>query len=210
MATKTTKAPSRGTKTSSKKKSFLSKINFSSRKTQFMATILVIAVAGAGYFTFKSFAATGTQIASYTVANGQLTGDTTDPNSKWSVATDATKNNVQVIQLSGNRAKTRLNSFSTAYLSKARTYQTCAMVRKISGAPIIQVVGPGSSSVPLSHNVSSSSYAEFCNSPKVGEFSVGTPPAVLNIKAGTVVSVSSVYIMDVTPAAPAPAPAPAK
>jgi len=57
-------------KTSGKRTNFLSRINLASRKTQFVATILVIAIIGAGYYTYQSFAATGSW--TYTPANGAL------------------------------------------------------------------------------------------------------------------------------------------
>ena len=62
--TKTTRASSKTTK-----KGIFRKINFSSRKTQFLATILIVAVAGAGYFTYQSFAST---IIAATRSNGNL------------------------------------------------------------------------------------------------------------------------------------------
>lgn len=51
---KTTKSNKRTI--SVKKRGFLSKINFRSRKTQFIAVVLIVAVMGAGWFTYRSFA----------------------------------------------------------------------------------------------------------------------------------------------------------
>lgn len=44
-------------KTNRKGKGLLSKINFTSRRTQFLVVILLVAVLGGGWFTYRSFAA---------------------------------------------------------------------------------------------------------------------------------------------------------
>ena len=125
MATKTAKQPV-------KKKGILSKINFRSRKTQFIASILVIAIAGAGYFTYQSFAATASW--SYTVANGGLE---TPPKSStlcsMSTQADASKNNtvVQVLGCGGNATQT-LVSTRGGYVAKSQipgSWRACFVVK---------------------------------------------------------------------------------
>lgn len=61
MAKPTKTAPKRTNKSKTKKGKldFLTnRINFKSRKTQFILTILVFALVGGAWFTYKSFAAT--------------------------------------------------------------------------------------------------------------------------------------------------------
>ncbi len=69
MAKPTKTAPKRTNKSKTKKGKldFLTnRINFKSRKTQFILTILVFALVGGAWFTYKSFAATDyVQIATY-------------------------------------------------------------------------------------------------------------------------------------------------
>lgn len=63
----------------SKRTSLLkSKFNLQSRKVQFFVVILIIAVIGGGYFTYKSFAATGRRWV-YDIQNGGLAPSQTDP-----------------------------------------------------------------------------------------------------------------------------------
>ena len=112
-------------KTSSKKKGFLSKINFSSRKTQFMATILVIAVTGAGYFTYQSFAAT-------VLAATRTAGNLYPTYTTGAVGVnDANKNNTPVFKLTKNGDV--YANFPT--VSAGRTVRYCAMVR--ADAPVL-------------------------------------------------------------------------
>ena len=66
------KSSAKATKTSNKsgKLSFLTnKINFRSRKIQFLLTILVFALVGGAWFTYKSFAAEPIQTATFGTAN---------------------------------------------------------------------------------------------------------------------------------------------
>jgi len=73
MAKPTKTAPKRTNKSKTKKGKldFLTnRINFKSRKTQFILTILVFALVGGAWFTYKSFAAT--EVYSYSPVNGTL------------------------------------------------------------------------------------------------------------------------------------------
>ena len=80
MAKPTKTAPKRTNKSKTKKGKldFLTnRINFKSRKTQFILTILVFALVGGAWFTYKSFAATeGVQVATYVGANLQPSSGT--------------------------------------------------------------------------------------------------------------------------------------
>ncbi len=92
MATKT-KAPSRSTKPTTKKRGLFSRVNFSSRKTQFLVSILIIAVAGAGYFTYSSFAASD---YTFSATSLKVTGGYPGNKCGWNQSAEAEKNNSTV------------------------------------------------------------------------------------------------------------------
>ncbi len=91
MATNTTK---RTVATSSSKASNKSKatkkgllgrsFNLQSRKVQFVVFILVVAILGGGWFTYKSFAATASW--TYSISNNNLTGTLQRPGEKCSIS----------------------------------------------------------------------------------------------------------------------------
>ena len=73
MAKPTKTAPKRTNKSKTKKGKldFLTnRINFKSRKTQFILTILVFALVGGAWFTYKSFAATETTYSNGAIHDG--------------------------------------------------------------------------------------------------------------------------------------------
>lgn len=66
-----TKSKKSSLATSKKKRSILSRINFSSRKkTQFITVILIVGLMGAGWFTYRSFAST--ELFTANRANGKM------------------------------------------------------------------------------------------------------------------------------------------
>lgn len=94
MPTKT-KSKKNSVVTSKKKRGILYKINFNSKKTQFITVILLVAVLGGGWFTYRSFAAETASTAN--VGNSKLrcvSGSTA-----CSTPTEAKKNNIPVVQL---------------------------------------------------------------------------------------------------------------
>ena len=192
MATKN-KAPSRSTKTTNKKKGLLGKLNFSSRKTQFIATILVIAVAGAGYFTYQSFAAT---VMTATRTNGKLLS------SNAYVFNDAGKNNTPVFQLRQNSSV-----FADFTVPGGKTIKYCAIVRASQPTPSVLIAAVGGWTDPGIINITTS-YTSQCMLRKPYG---GTTNVRLSIggneKSNIPVFVSQLSAEVVEPTTPAPAPA---
>lgn len=201
MATKTSKASPRGTKAVAKKKGILSKVNFYSRKTQFIIVVLIIAIAGGGYFTYKSFAATS-RVYTATIANGQLLALTSSTQ-----INDAAKNNNKVWKVSPGGA------LLTARFTKP------AGVGQVSGAVIradqpavvrIKPYGDTSAGEPLLATTSWSAVT----SGKKWNASGSVPNAYISLHntSNTTVYVSEIYINQDSAPTPAlaPAPAPAK
>lgn len=104
-----------------RKKGLLSKrFSLKSRKTQFFVFVLVVAILGGGYYTYKSYAA-GTSIASASVANGSLVC----ASGPCSYVRDTAKNNNYVIKLSKGGS---IRATNNVRLSPG-VYQTCIVAR---------------------------------------------------------------------------------
>lgn len=105
MPTKTKKSTATKSKVSSNKKSgLLSRINFKSRKTQFFTVILLVAVMGGGWFTYRSFASENVSTAN--ISNNKLRCV-----SACSTPSEAAKNNLPVIELGYSGNAFSLNEF---------------------------------------------------------------------------------------------------
>lgn len=121
-------APKRSVSANNKKssKGFLSKkFNLQSRKVQFFVVILIVAVLGGGYYTYKSFAATP-ELNVYTLNAysdfdcGQYCKPTVDPS----------KNNATVWTLTSDSGKYSFISSKKPYYFEAnKTYQFCSFVK---------------------------------------------------------------------------------
>lgn len=97
--------------------------NLKSRKVQFFVVILIVAVLGGGYFTFKSFAA---EVGHYYASNGTLVC-----RKNIAVCTqrnDEAKNNVAVVELSQVGIA---DSNSQLYMVKGNVYRTCIKGRGV-------------------------------------------------------------------------------
>ena len=224
MATKTTKSPSK--KATTKKKGILSKINFSSRKTQFLATILVIAVAGAGYFTYQSFAGVTAEYV-YNAGNSYLMTGTGS-----SYYTETAKNNMKVIKMPpGARATVSSARVGEIYVPASQYHRLCLTEKGITqttgSQPMVEVsyitanAGGQRRSrnlvVPGTNNKGYNSYAkdvgngyyEVC-SDLIDRSQLSGPIILTNISNKTLYTSNFKIIFEASSDTPAPAPAPAK
>lgn len=208
------KSSAKATKTSNKsgKLSFLTnKINFRSRKIQFLLTILVFALVGGAWFTYKSFAAVGTNLATFSVSKNNLVGSRQNDGSSWRNINDA----IPVLEVNGPAFATSVHKGELESIFRdGKVYITCAKVKKVSGDPYIIVSGPGINGAEAQRQrVTSTDYSEYCTTQGEGN---GILPSVLNNSGtGNVIRVESIYVNTVTTQptnngkAPAPTPNPA-
>ncbi len=202
MATKT-KAPSRSTKPTTKKKGLFSRVNFSSRKTQFLLSILIIAVAGAGYFTVSSFAATtvkGTWDANNLFCSGTIPGCVKTQ--------DTQKSNIPIIRI--NSSSNTGPSFDTAgsiMMYPNSSYRYCATA-KGRGTLVIGPTGNIGSGGFV--NITTDGYQRVCSDPKINTSQANwrtiSGQTVNGGNSRTSISVSSIEV-ELEYGTPAPAPA---
>ncbi len=121
--------------TSAKRKGIFSKINLSSPKTRFVAAILLVAVMGGGWFTYRSFAATPTNIYVQCTPSNCLNAKTLGVNAFN--ATDSNKNNMPMYRLAkGGEAYTK-----SLTIPGNATLQYCATVRADKAVTINAGIG---------------------------------------------------------------------
>lgn len=169
MAKTTKPVPKRTTSSSSKKQGFLKRsFNLKSRKVQFFIVILIVAVLGGGYYTYKSFAAV--QSWSYTISQGNLALDTAGSSNRckgW-IYNEPAKNNKPVWSLScpkydGKGAYPIAAVMKGAYLPNSSYrgyYRSCAYI-KGRGTIRMYMSAPAVSNTKY-HNVNASNYQYYC------------------------------------------------
>ncbi len=207
---KTTKVVNKRT-TSSKSnninnsKGFFGKsFDLKNRKVQFFVVILIVAILGGGYFTFKSFAAT-TQSWVYDINKGNLTMNVSPLNEcSYSKYNEPTKNGKTVWSMACpniSTTSTTAISADTALLpligrNYSGNYRACAFIK--GGGKGIQVYvrggSQGRSAFPM---VSTNGYGYYC-SPKIFIKSPATVSGGVQLssgaQAGGWITVSSVVI----------------
>lgn len=146
------------------KKSTLDRsFNLKSRKIQFIVAVLIVAILGAGYFTFKSFA--GTVAYSFSPQINNLSCIPSKPGCRveTETSTDGKSSTKTLHMQAGSEA-----SGGPGTLYQANTYRACATVR---GSGQITIVGPASSvgfgilqnPVVQQHSVNTQSNLRVCN-----------------------------------------------
>lgn len=211
MATKKTKAPSKGraNKTKAKKSGIFSKVNFNSPKTRFLTAVLIVGVIGGGFMAYRSFAATPYAI---------LTGPDMAPRRGIASTTETqgSKRNTRVAR--PDRGKGLLISRTSdpsaqAKLawgigSKPRRYaRVCASVRidpgsransarlSINTNGVFQSSGTVKSGIVILSKNSSGHYYRLCT--PNSSIRVGTEGAVVNVVNHTsdaTIRVASIYV----------------
>lgn len=159
-------------KVNSKNKSILSKrFDLKSRKVQFFVSILIIAVIGGGWFTYRSFAATTKW--TYNIANRNLTHDDDVNKSCKSIRVkEPEKSNQIVISVTCTDRTRGVTEIGTvgARASANKTYRACAFVKGL-GWPNISIGGDafpprayrGDPYTGVSHNIFTGNYTYICS-----------------------------------------------
>lgn len=153
---KATKPTATKRASSAKKKGLLKRINFTSRKTQFVIVILLVGIMGGGWFTYKSFAAS----YSWTYRPGVRTVYKSG-NCTLRDITEPSKNNQQVWNVGCSASGANNHTIRTAsLLLDPGMYRACAMVK---GNGQISVDSPGNDGMPTAHTVrNDGAYHEYC------------------------------------------------
>lgn len=211
MATKTSKASPRGTKAVAKKKGILSKVNFYSRKTQFIIVVLIIAIAGGGYFTYKSFAAT--VVSSDSAAR---MADLSNPKIPTVVEqlSSTGKANTRVARLSPGQS---IKFYFESATSHGNACITARYENPGGAKPSIlsftaspNVTGPGATTQQSTRYVSlHNSYEKVCSG-TIGGWSTAGGNVVIRNNGPSTVRMNLFTFERPDAPAPAPAPAPAK
>jgi hypothetical protein len=140
---KTTKSTKRPTTAKQKKGGLFSKINFRSRRTQFISVILLIAVMGGSWFTYRSFAASsGISIfATNATTNGQRIVEK---------RTNSGKNDVSVVSINSRQNIIWYTGQSTV---KGNVYEVCALASGLTSTSKYGLHLQGASSASLGYNI---------------------------------------------------------
>ncbi len=193
------------TKTTTQKKGFFKRrFNLQSRKVQFVVVILIVAILGGGWFTYKSFAATVSY--SFSPANDTLKCTHTCVNGNGKV-TESQKNGAVVLLLKPSASSASVAQASNAMLYVGNTYRMCAVVR---GNGTISLTS--FTEIPQNIAISSSGYQRVCGvnfSPKNSlrydpSVWLQNYPANLQSNAQVYISLLEVELVG-TPTTPAPA-----
>lgn len=167
---KTSKITKKATVSSGKQKGLLRRsFNLKSRKVQFFVSVLVIAIVGAGYFTFKSFA--GTVVGSWGYANIRcLTTTTTCRFATEPVA--GAKNQANGMELTYTGSMQTMTSIPFLYNA---SYQICVTAK---GNGFLRLNGPSfTAAIPSGGPVAvtnTSAYARYCLQQPI-RYTVNTP-----------------------------------
>jgi len=180
---------------------FGKKFDIKSRKVQFFVSILVIAILGGGYFTFKSFAAVNDFV--YTPSNGWLRSY--DSENRY-VTEKNGKNNQLVLQLppyySGKIAN---REGATPQIPRYQYYKYCVMVAKknlFNGQPeylssdeakniSISLNSDSESMGQFSTDVPYQKYIEYCTRPIMRKYESPIRETIIRNNTGFTISISS-------------------
>jgi hypothetical protein len=144
---KTVKPTKRPSSTKQRKGGLFSKINFKSRKTQFLSVILLVAVMGGGWFTYRSFAAENVSTAN--VSNGKLT--CVSGSAGCSKPSEEAKNNLPVAELSYSGVAYSVNQFFGFDPIPSAT-DVCFYAKSGGGVVNVRVTDSGASGKLLHEN----------------------------------------------------------
>lgn len=200
---KTTKATrsTKSTKSSGSKKGIFSKINFKSRSTQLIFTVLIFALVGGAWFTYRSFAFVGSKA---TVGAGTLTNRS--PGAYPYKETSGSKSGATVMQLSDWQHVTWRAS---SYHEPGSIIKVCAVAKKTSPnaqGSLIATVNNG----PSTHiAISNTDYATTCNNVGVGNVT-GNPTIKYMYRGSGTVRVGSLTVEQIPSAINTPSPSATK
>lgn len=170
------KTPTRSTSNVTKKSILGRSFNLRSRKVQFVITILVIAVLGGGYFTFKSFAADLTYSFSPKQLSGYFPTNARSSKCYTNLTTDSSKNSIDVLSATCDYPAANY-SVGTPYVTYAKgsrngNWRACFGL-KGSATGVQQelyvypsksgvITGSGKATYSAKHEVNTTSYVAEC------------------------------------------------
>jgi hypothetical protein len=163
----------KNTKQSKQKKSVLNKLGGLSKRSKFIVVVLIFAVLGGGYLTYKSFAATAAPASVVTF------GDKLKLNSYWSTSgtgnctdnrvNDASKNNAVVLQIYCPPQKFwRVQSDATrpTVFFPQGSYTICTMIKGVGKFRVYQRSESNSTYHQSAiFSINSPDYKEYCSKP---------------------------------------------
>lgn len=193
---KTTKTTRKSSVASGKKLGLKSRFNLRSKKVQFFVVIGIVAILGGGYYTVRSFAATGTITAQATTSNNKsASGHKLLASQGASYFTDSSKNNTTVVAAQYNQAAltSTMPIISDIIVPcvtvRASTPSTAIFTGVASGGKgANQLIGRATPNINIGTN-----YNDIC----LGEYITQHTKidlSVINKKPGTTIYVSRIYI----------------
>jgi len=150
-------------KQSKQKKSVLNKLGGLSKRSKFIVVVLIFAVLGGGYLTYKSFAATaGPSPVRVEAVNLAVS---VGPGCTENKSTDPAKNNMRVMNIYCPPKKNFyqvVSSRTTAQVTLPRgTYKTCVMAKGV-GKFVIGGATINRDPAEAKYNINSPDYKEYC------------------------------------------------
>lgn len=156
-----TKSKKSSIATSKKKGGLLSRINFSSRKTQFITVILIVGLMGAGWFTYRSFAATELFTANRSKGNMVCVAGTSCNQN----VVEPAKNNIYVARIT-SYGKVRTTLPAVTLIGRYSNYRICAtMISELGDSRVVFAAKDASGSKLFSQQLVPSyqrSYGRYC------------------------------------------------
>ena len=152
-------------KQSKQKKSVLNKLGGLSKRSKFIVVVLIFAVLGGGYLTYKSFAATAGPSPVRTEAANLRLFDWQNGCTK-NLVNDTAKNNAIVMNVycpAGKGLYQVAYAHTTAQVTWPQgTYKTCAMVKGVGKFAINSATINGPTG-ERKYNINSPDYKEYCS-----------------------------------------------
>ena len=151
-------------KKSNQKKSVLNKLGGLSKRSKFIVVVLIFAVLGGGYLTYKSFAATPGPKPIISNATALVYGTDTSRGCKSNISTDPAKNNKLVVNIycpkgGGYTAQNDPTKYSWGPTWPPGYRKICAMMK---GVGTFTVKGGAAS---VKYSINTSTYREYCTFP---------------------------------------------
>ncbi len=202
------------TKTTTQKKGFFKRrFNLQSRKVQFVVVILIVAILGGGWFTYKSFAATVSYSFSDPANNLRCGYHEYSPSCRK--FTDSAKGNTTVFGIWNGSFVHTGDQYGNSYITlyDANTYQLCATVKGAGQISLVMMGKDGTFKQPWinlkSFNLNTNgAYQDICAPLKSGSATYPVGPSY-GLQAGYTNSLFNVGSMRIelvaTPSSPAPA-----
>lgn len=213
MPSKTKKTPAKKT-TSSKSKntkgSLLSKINFKSRKTQLVVTVLAFALIGGAWFTYKSFAAEPIQVATYNKVHLNPHSDSVCKTSGIYSIKESQKNGSEVWVVP---AGTCLRGSYVPAANIKDNYRFCVLAMGSNvkfSTPWLSANGQGVPNNNTHSFNSPSGYNKYCTGYYMNDAGRVKAPTIKIVSGTARISMVTIERLGTAAPATAPAPAPAK